>query len=166
MAESFRGTNKQASSASEDFEFDVKKNTAEREPFDFEIGRRTAEGSPSAIIAGIVIHANRAMVKDINPNAFKQMDPVVASALQCDLTGYEAEVKASMIEAGLTEAEVEDLWSVSAQAARQARKRQTDKSFKLSPEDANRRAFDAAQADLIGFMEYADPSENEGESFR
>lgn len=139
-----------------------------KKPLDFNTQRNTAEASPSAILAGIVIHGNRAMVRDIKPNAFKRMDPVVATALQCDLTGYEAEIKARMIEAGLTAAEVEDLWAVSAQAAREARKRETDKSIKLSPEDANRRAFNVAQADLIGFMKEAGSNEIEEskESFR
>lgn len=137
-----------------------------RRKSEFKDHRRTAAGSPSAIIAGTVLH-DRELLGDIKPIALKLMDPIVATALQCDLDGYPSEIKRRMIEAGLSEAEVEDLWAVTDQAAQQARRRETNRSFKLSPADANRRAFATAQADLIGFRtEENDSDKSKEESFR
>ncbi len=166
MTESFRDTNKKASSASEDFDFDVKNNTAEREPFDFETGRSTAEGSPSAIVAGLILHSSKAMAKQLKPISFNCMDPVVAIALQCDLTGSDTEIKARMKNAGLTDAEICNLWAVSERSYRAARKREIGKRIKMKAADADLVAFNAAHTELIGFMKDAEPSENEGESFR
>jgi len=141
--------------------------SGESKPFGFEIGRSTAEGSPSATVAGLILHSNKAMANQLKPISFKCMDPVVAIALQCDLTGSDTEIKARMKDTGLTDAEIDNLWAVSERSFKAARKRETDKRYKMKAADADVVAFNAAHSELIGFMKDIDPiNENEGESFR
>jgi len=117
------------------------------------IGRSTDPASPSAVLAGVVLHANRYMIDKIKPAALKRADAVVSIAMACDLYGSTTKEfqKQRMHAAGLSHTEIEALYDDSLAAYESAKAAMKASQDCPAEADIDARLFNNAQRELIGF---------------